>query len=48
MYDPVMAKHGNEVNPSHPETSERITQTWQHLEAEGLTQRCEVMEVRCY
>lgn len=45
IYDVLMTKHQNEVNPYHPETPERIAATWHELELKGLMQRCTVLEV---
>ena len=45
VYDDVMTKHRNEVEPSHPEAPERTADTWNVLEARGLTKRCKLIKV---
>ena len=47
VYDVAMTRHQNEVNPYHPETPERISETWHALEVKGYLERCTLLEVCC-
>ncbi|XP_065830679.1 histone deacetylase 6-like isoform X2 [Oscarella lobularis] len=46
VYDELMTRHENTLNPWHPETPERIRRIWQALEESGCVRQCTRLPIR--